>query len=205
MKRRIIVQFSTMIVLLAIIITVLIAYNLRESGINTSINTAKSISEVVKNGLTSHMINGNMNQRDTFINSISNMSNVKKLWFVRSNAVNEQFGVGKDNEKIKDPIDKKVLRTGKMEYRLYENFANNETTMRVTIPYLANSEGTINCLQCHNVKYGETLGAVSIELDINELKKVGIESIYIIIIITMISILTIILITSNILPLFETL
>lgn len=199
MKKRIIVQFSTMIVILALIITAMIAYNLRQSGIKSSINTAQSISEVVKNGLTSHMINGNMNQRDTFINSISNMSNVKKLWFVRANSVTEQFGKGRENEKSRDRIDNKVIRTGKMDYKLYENFTTNETTMRVTIPYLANSEGNVNCLDCHNVKYGETLGAVSIELDVQDLKQVGINSIYMILIITVISIFTIILITSNIL------
>lgn len=166
-----------MVIILALIITALIAYNLRQSGIKTSINTAKSISEVVKNGLTSHMINGNMDQRDTFINSISNMSNVKKLWFVRANSVTEQFGPGRENEKLRDSIDQKVIKTGKMDYRLYENFATSETIMRVTIPYLANSDGNVNCLNCHNVKYGETLGAVSIELDVNDLKQVGINSI----------------------------
>lgn len=188
-----------MVIILALIITALIAYNLRQSGIKTSINTAKSISEVVKNGLTSHMINGNMDQRDTFINSISNMSNVKELWFVRANSVTEQFGPGRENEKLRDSIDQKVIKTGKMDYRLYENFATSETIMRVTIPYLANSDGNVNCLNCHNVKYGETLGAVSIELDVNDLKQVGINSIYMILIITVASILTIIFITSNIL------
>lgn len=199
MKKRIIVQFSLMIMCIAIVITSMIAYNLRETGISSSINTAKSISEVVKNGLTSHMINGNMDQRDTFINSISNMSNVKQLWFVRSNAVTEQYGDGKENEKMRDQIDNRVIRTGKMEYKLYENFATNETVMRLTIPYLANTEGAVNCLNCHNVKYGETLGAVSIELDINDLKNVGLESIYLLIGITLTSMLLVILITSNIL------
>lgn len=199
MKKRIIVQFSIMIICIALIITSMIAYNLRETGLSSSINTAKSISEVVKNGLTSHMINGNMDQRDTFINAISNMSNVKQLWFVRANAVTEQYGAGQENEKIRDQIDNRVIRTGKMEYKLYENFATNETVMRVTIPYLANTEGNVNCLNCHNVKYGETLGAVSIELDINDLKQVGLKSIYFLIGITLGSMLLVIFITSNIL------
>jgi diguanylate cyclase (GGDEF)-like protein len=199
MKKRIIIQFTTMIAFLSVIIIAMIAYNLRQAGIDSSINTAKSISEVVKNGLTSHMINGNMDQRDTFINSISNMQNVKKLWFVRSQAVTEQYGEGRENEQARDQIDKKVVRTGVMDFKLYENFASNETIMRVTIPYLANAEGNINCLNCHNVKYGETLGAVSIELNINELKQVSLNSIYIIIAITILSMLIIIFLTSNIL------
>ncbi|MFA7084304.1 MAG: GGDEF domain-containing protein [Arcobacteraceae bacterium] len=199
MKKRIIVQFSIMIICIAIVITSMIAYNLRETGLSSSINTAQSISEVVKNGLTSHMVNGNMDQRDTFINSISNMSNVKKLWFVRANAVTEQYGVGRENEEIKDQIDNQVIRSGKMEYKLYENFITNETTMRVTIPYLANTEGSVNCLNCHNVKYGETLGAVSIVLDIQDLKEVGIQSIYILIAITFLSMFFVIFVTSNIL------
>lgn len=113
MKKRIIVQFSIMIICIALIITSMIAYNLRETGLSSSINTAKSISEVVKNGLTSHMINGNMDQRDTFINAISNMSNVKQLWFVRANAVTEQYGAGQENEKIRDQIDNRVIQQEK--------------------------------------------------------------------------------------------
>ena len=68
-----------MTIALAIIITALSLYNLRNSGIKSAIHNAESISDAVKSGLTAHMINENMNQSDTFINSISNMKNVEKI------------------------------------------------------------------------------------------------------------------------------
>lgn len=58
-----------MVVLLAIIITALSLYNLRNIGIKSAIHNAQAISEVVKSGLTSHMLNNNMHQVDTFIDS----------------------------------------------------------------------------------------------------------------------------------------
>lgn len=207
MRKQIILQFSIMFAVLAIAITGFSSYNLRNSGIESAINKAKAISEVVKNGLTAHMINGNMDQRKTFLQSISNMDTVDRLWIVRSKAVEEQFGAASEIETVRDEIDEAVLKTGKMEYHLNEGFS--KTSLRITLPYNATNDDKINCLNCHNVKYGETLGVVSLKLDITDLKQLGLESIYIIVIITIISIIFIIFISSNILKpyleLFESL
>ncbi|XOB63471.1 GGDEF domain-containing protein [Campylobacterota bacterium DY0563] len=176
MSRNIILNSVLMVIALSISITALSLYNLRSAGIKSAIHNAVSISEAVKSGLTSHMVNGNMNQVGTFIQSISNMKNVNKLWISRSDHVNEQFGHIRDLPK--DDIDKKVLNSGVMYYELDESVTH--TSVRVTIPYNAIAEKGIDCLQCHNVKQGTTLGAVSLVLDISTIKEIGIESIYIV-------------------------
>ena len=122
------------------------------------------------------MVNNNMHQVETFIQSISNMKNVDKLWISRSDIVNEQFGHVRD--KPKDDIDREVLNSGKMYYELNESLAR--TIVRVTIPYNAVAEKGIDCLKCHNVPQGTTLGTVSLVLDISTLKEIGIESIYVV-------------------------
>jgi diguanylate cyclase (GGDEF)-like protein len=47
---------------------------------------------------------------------------------------------------------------------------DNDTLMRGTIPFTATSHGTPNCLQCHQVKEGAVLGAVTMSVSIGSLK-----------------------------------
>lgn len=190
MRKNIVLQFVIMVAVLAIVITSLSLYNLRNIGIKSAIHNAQAISEVVKSGLTSHMLNANMHQVDTFIESVSNMKNVENIWLVRGEAVNEQFKRIDKTKMPKDALDKSVLLTGKMQYSISESFTS--TSVRVTIPYNAVAENKIDCLKCHNVEPGETLGAVSLELDISALKQIGIESIYIITMVVLFAILIII-------------
>ena len=110
MRKNIILQFIVMITMLAIIITVLSLYNLRHVGVKSSIHNAQAISEVVRSGLTSHMINNNMHQVDTFIDSVSDMKNVDEIWLVRSEAVNKQFNRVDKTKLPKDNLDKNVLQ-----------------------------------------------------------------------------------------------
>ena len=197
MRKNIILQFVLMTILLAVIITALSLYNLRNSGIKSAIHNAESISDAVKSGLTAHMINQNMNQSDTFINSISNMKNVEKLWLVRGNLVNKQFGENKNNKPTRDNLDKDVLKAGETLYKLNETFT--KTSLRITIPYNAIEQRGIDCLQCHNVPYGSTLGAVSLVLDISDLKQIGLETIYIITLVILLGTITIIYVARRIL------
>lgn len=186
-----------MMIMLGVIVTLFESYNFRNYGINSAISKAEAIAEITKNGLTSHMVNNNMHQRNVFLNSISSMENIDKIWIIRGESVNTQFGPSLANELPKDTIDKDVLATGKMRYQLYEDTL--ETVLRITIPYNATNEGNINCISCHNVKYGETLGAISIKLDISDSKQIGINSIGIILMITILSVILVILFTNKIL------
>ena len=192
MKKNIILNSIIFILILSISITILSLYNLRTSGIKSAIHNAESISEVVKSGLTSHMINGNTDEIDTFIQSVSNMNNVEKLWLIRSELLNEQYN-NESNHVPRDEIDKEVIRTGKTQYHIDENIT--KTFVRVSIPYNAVTDKGVDCLKCHKVKQGETLGAVSLVLDISSLKEIGVESLYIIIGLILLSIIFILVIS----------
>lgn len=185
MKKNIVLNSIIMVIILSISITALSLYNLRTSGIKSAIHNALSISEVVKSGLTSHMVNDNMGEVGTFMQSVSNIKNIDRLWLVRSDLVNKQFK--RTHNKPRDEIDKKVLKTGKMTYVIDESITRS--TVRVTIPYNAIADKGINCLNCHMVEQGATLGAVSLVLDISTLKEIGIESLYLISVIILITII----------------
>ena len=194
MEKKIIYQFIIISFLLICIISAITMYSTKNNSIKASIHNAELISRIVKNDLTSYMVNNNVKQIDSYINSMASIDNVKNLWLVRGESVSNQFGINK-NQKPKDEIDKRVLKTGEIEYELNESLLSS--TMRITVPYKATFDNGIDCLSCHNATSGDTLGAVSMELDISELKNIGLETIYLIPIIMIVGILLILFIFKN--------
>ena len=157
----------SMVLLLTSIIVVLVAIGSRQIGYDAVKKKAYLTADIVKNSLTSHMVNGNMAQRDVFLDSISQLKNVQSLWLVRAKSVSEQFGNSNlANEKPKDEIDLQVLNTGIEKIVIEESLYT--ANLRITIPYTASSLDRPNCLSCHNAKEGEVLGAISLSFDISE-------------------------------------
>lgn len=165
-KKITLIVFS-LIALLTIIIVVLVAIGSRQTGYDNAKKKAYLTADIVQKSLTSHMVNGNMHQRDVFLNSISQLDDVTDLWIVRSKSIKEQFGGSAlANELPKDDIDLDVLNTGKERILIDETLFN--ASLRITIPYKATSLEKPNCLSCHNAKEGEVLGAISLVFDISE-------------------------------------
>jgi two-component system, cell cycle response regulator len=188
MERKIFYQFIIIAISLTFVISAISLYNSKNNSLKSSIHNAEQLSEVIKNGLTAHMINANMDQVDTYINSITSVKNITKFWVVRNASVEEQYGI-KEKNKPRDNIDKKVLETGQIEYQLNEKLFY--TNMRITIPYKVVLSNGVNCINCHNASQGDTLGAISMELNMSEIKNIGLETIYLIPIMMIIGVLLI--------------
>ncbi|OHE06317.1 MAG: diguanylate cyclase [Sulfurimonas sp. RIFOXYD12_FULL_33_39] len=149
-----------------------IALNFREYSIKSATDKAEMAANIVKDGITAHMVNGIMDKREYFLNQISSTGNVEFLRLIRSQNVIKQYGDGFDKENTKDAIDEKVLKTGEAVEEITETA--NSTKLRVTIPYKATSDNTVaNCLTCHNVNKGEVLGVISMQFDITETRNSG--------------------------------
>jgi diguanylate cyclase (GGDEF)-like protein len=194
-KTKLLVFVALILVGLGIANLINVLLNFRESSISNAIEKSKMAANMVKDGLTAHMVNGIMPQRQYFLDQISTNEEVKSLWIVRGQNVVRQFGVGLTDETIQDAIDAKVLKTGQIQQELRENL--EEIVLRVSIPYIATDyPGPNNCLNCHDVKRGDVLGAVSMEFDINKLringalyllKILGVNLIFIIVILLLIN------------------
>ena len=65
---------------------------------------------IVRDGLTAHMVNGMMDKRQYFLDKIATNNNIKSLWIARGENVIKQYGEGLNTETIRDEIDKEVLR-----------------------------------------------------------------------------------------------
>jgi diguanylate cyclase (GGDEF)-like protein len=166
-NKKITLIIFSMVSLLTIVIVALVAIGSRQTGYESAIKRAYLTADIVKKSLTSHMINGNMDQRDTFLNSIAQLKEVEDLWIVRSKKVSDQFGISKlGNEKPRDFIDQEVLNTGKEKISTSESL--KDASLRITIPYTASALDKPNCLSCHNAKEGEVLGAISLKFDIQD-------------------------------------
>lgn len=152
-----------------------ISLNFREYSINNAMEKSTMTAKIVEDGLTAHMVNGTMDQRSYFINQISSHDEIKSLWLVRSELVAKQYGKGLHDESIRDEIDAKVLKTGEIQKKVTENA--QDIILRVTIPYKATSDGKNNCLSCHDVQRGSTLGAISMEFNITDMRISGFQTI----------------------------
>lgn len=175
-KSRLLLIVTIMLLGLTAATIVNISLNFREYSINSAVEKSQMAANIVKDGLTAHMVNGIMDKRQYFLDKIATSNNIKSLWIARGDKVIAQYGEGLYTETIRDSIDKEVLRTGESVQKITENAKSS--TLRVTIPYKASTPiDNTNCISCHNVNRGDTLGIISMEFDISEMRSSGMMTI----------------------------
>ena len=170
-NRKILLIVTLMLLALTAATIVNVGLNFRDYAYNNAIEKSKMTAEIVRDGLTAHMVNGIMDRRDFFLRNISQAKDVEALWIVRSDSVVKQFGEGLKNETPRDAIDEQVINEGQEIRQIIENAT--EAKLRVTIPYIATAYGSPNCLECHAVKEGDVLGAISLEFNIEQIRQAG--------------------------------
>ena len=170
-KTKVNLRILLALIFLWIVSTVAIIYNTRTLAIKSAKETASIAANTVRIALNSDMINGTMASREFILKEVKYIKGIKDVYVIRGEAVDKQFGPGFKNEKPRDAIDYKVLNTGKPIYTFDENLKN--ASFRITIPYIAKPYKGINCLQCHQVKEGTVLGAITLKLDLNKFRNIG--------------------------------
>lgn len=156
LSRLLKVFFLSLLVILSIIV---LSY--RSFFQLVSENKAIAIAEVIKAGLTSHMKAGIMDKRSYFLKEISSVYDIESISIIRADTVSRQFGAPGALDKRLDDDLRKILE----KKEPYLTWKEGDSKIEAIIPYIANSQGTLNCLQCHHVNDGDVLGAVSINMD----------------------------------------
>lgn len=169
--------YSSLLILFAAIFYNTIS-DLRNASAKSAESQGLATVKVIEAGLSAHMISGTMDQRETFINQVSSLANMKKLWLVRSTKVSHQYGKGPFAEDARDGIDKSVLESGEAVIESTGGIFE-DATVRLSVPYKATSNTKLDCLSCHDVKVGETLGVISLEMQTNDLKALNYRNIII--------------------------
>lgn len=161
----------SIIAIMTLFIAVL-AITFRYMTLQSAQSKAALAADIVRESLTSHMITGSADNQNDLVKQIGTLEGMNRTWIVRSDDLSRQYGRGIHPQDPVDDIDRAVLREGKP----IENISGtlfSDTLYRLTIPYIATEKGKIDCLSCHDTKAGSVLGAVSIEMEINDLKVIG--------------------------------
>lgn len=155
-----------LLLVLMLCIIIVIGLNFRSLVLASMQERAFSIAEIAKAGLTAHMKSGLMPKRAYFLNEISTAPHVNSITIIRSDEVCQQFGKCIAGEKRVDDSLRAILKS-KKPYVVMSDW-NEKATIRAIVPYIATSNGSLNCLMCHHVAENTVLGAIDIQLDVTE-------------------------------------
>ncbi len=160
--------FVAMAVCLVVMLVAINLYAFRSYSIASASEHIRTAAEIVRVNLTESMINGVIDKRESFLQRLMDVRGLALARVVRSPQVEQQFGKGLGRESPSDQIEQQVLLDGVAQYRVEES--DNGTLLRGTIPFIASTRGSPNCLQCHQVAEGAVLGAVTMAISIEDLK-----------------------------------
>lgn len=148
-------------------------YNFKEYSIKNTTEKAISIAQNVRDGLTSHMVNGTMDKRDLFLNNIAKNQNIDNFHLLRAPSVVKEYGEGFYGETRSTNMEELVLKTSKIETQLLESI--DQVILKVSIPYIASSDSSPNCIMCHTqAKEGDVLGVISMDLEVSATRLEGV-------------------------------
>jgi len=111
-KSRLLLIVTFMLLGLTTATIINVSLNFRDYSIKSATEKAQMTANVVKDGITAHMVNGMMDKRAYFLNQISNSNDVEFLRLVRGENVIKQYGKGFEHESLRDAIDEEVLKSG---------------------------------------------------------------------------------------------
>jgi diguanylate cyclase (GGDEF)-like protein len=168
MERRLTIRTWLLLGFIFLLVIFMLALSYRTFALRESKSKALAIAELVRDTLTSYMVMGVIDRRDEFLSRIMEVPGVESVRVIRGESVIKQFGPGSLLETPQDDLEKKVLAEGKVVEFLEEGIG--KATYKVVIPYKAVPTEGINCLNCHQAKEGEVLGAISITMDITPVR-----------------------------------
>ena len=161
--------FGILVVSLVAAVVAIGLYSFRQYSITTAKEHIGAAAEIVRVTLTEAMINGVIDKREGLLVRLMEVPGLKSVRVVRGPEVLRQFGKGLLREQSPDALERQVLGDGKVAFELLDDQV--DTTFRGTIPFVATSRGSPNCLQCHQVQDGTVLGAVTITMSIENLRR----------------------------------
>lgn len=171
MERRLTIRVWLLLGLIFLLVISVLALSYRTLAFRESKSKALAIAELVRDTLTSYMVMGVMDRRNEFLDRIKEIPAVESIRVIRGEAVVKQFGPGSSLETPQDDLEKKVLAEGKVVEFLEEGIG--KATYKVVIPYKAVPTKGINCLNCHQAREGEVLGAISLTMDITPVRTIS--------------------------------
>ena len=203
LQTKIAAFFGVLVVCLVAAVLAIGLFSFRQYSIATATEHVRTAAEILRVSLTEEMINGVIARRESLLARVMEVEGLKSVRVLRGPQVEHQFGKGLSREQPEDEIERRVLGSGKPEFNLDEDATG--VTFRGTIPYVATNRGNPNCLMCHQVADGTVLGAVTITMSIEHLKRKAIMTLSLMIAaVTLFSLATFFLLRRLTSPIVET-
>jgi hypothetical protein len=161
--------FGILVICLIAAVLAIGLYSFRAYSIATATEHIRSAAEIIRVNLTEAMINGVIDKRESLLQRLVEVPGLKSVRVLRGPLVERQFGSGLAREQTPDALERQVLGSGVAAFELIDD--DTDATFRGTIPFAATMRGVPNCLQCHQVADGSVLGAVTITMSIQHLKR----------------------------------
>ncbi|MES0337648.1 MAG: EAL domain-containing protein [Candidatus Magnetobacterium sp. LHC-1] len=188
-KRFIIGRLSIIFAIYTLYISFSIFYNFHRLTMQTIREKSLITASTIKAGLTAHMNSGTMDKKDYFLQEISYLKGIDKLWITRV----QDIGLGDVKNVSLDSIDEVAVKTNKPQFIDYK--VNDTQRFRVAVPYIASNTGNLKCLNCHHVMADTTIGILNMEMDISEFRDSNVQFI----VFTIVSLLVAAILTTMIL------
>ncbi|MBF0337393.1 MAG: EAL domain-containing protein [Nitrospirae bacterium] len=188
-KRFIIGRLSIIVAIYTLYISFSIFYNFHRLTMQTIREKSLVTASTIKAGLTAHMNSGTMDKKDYFLQEISYLKGIDKLWITRV----QDIGLGDVKNVSLDSIDEVAIKTNKTQFIDYN--VNGAKRFRVAVPYIASNAGNLKCLNCHHVRAETTIGILNMEMDISEFRDNNVQFI----VFTIVSFLVVAILTTMIL------
>lgn len=160
--------FTAIVGMLMAALIAISLYAFRTFSIISATENIRTAAEIVRVHLTESMINGTIAKRESFLNRLLEVQGLKSAKVTRSPLVVQQFGPGLKQETDSDEDVLKAFRLGVPQFKLADE--GDDLVFKGTIPYIASSHGSPNCLQCHQVAEGAVLGVVSMTMSISAIR-----------------------------------
>lgn len=144
-------------------------------SLDTIREQGRMVAEMLRISLTEQMRTGVITERETLFKRLRTIPGLSDVRVIRGEPVIHQFGPGIDGEKPQLDMEKRVLATGNWEEQFISE--NGKSVYRITIPYIARSTGSLNCLQCHEVPEGTINGVVTLGFSLENMRRTEIMAI----------------------------
>lgn len=170
LNRKLSLMFFLLVSGLLVLVIAVILLAFRSFSVDAATLRVQTAAEMLRVHLTEAMIQGTIHERGRFMDRLSEIEGLMQARVIRAEQVNFQFGESMLDEAPADDIDRLVLADGRPRSVLHDRLGF-QASFRSTIPYVATAHGEPNCLTCHLVPEGTVLGAVTLEVSIDDMKR----------------------------------
>lgn len=173
-KNRLVKRLAIVFLTLFSVIMLILVWSFREMAIMEASRKAMTVAELIRDSITNLMVHNTIHKRALYLENIKETQGLESLKVLRGNSVIQQFGAASSFEKPENQLEEQFLDIGEIQAELIEGYSNVRYSL--VIPMKAYSGGSINCLKCHDVEEGTTLGGISLVMDLSSQRSYGLTS-----------------------------